>query len=110
MLRIDEVLINGMTGSVVLKYDAEEHDAFHTKFTRYFSSSNGRSAVLLGGRAAEQALFGDDVSMGAADDLQSATEIALEIVTRHGMDPTVGQRTYAPPQQPFLSGAGDNAI
>ena len=32
------------------------------------------------------------------DDLQRATEIAMEMVTRFGMDEKVGQRTYAPPQ------------
>ena len=57
-----------------------------------------RIAVLMGGRAAEQLVFDGDVSTGAADDLQRATEIALEMVTRFGMDEKVGQRTYAPPQ------------
>jgi cell division protease FtsH len=52
----------------------------------------------MGGRAAEQLVFDGDVSTGAADDLQRATEIALEMVTRFGMDEKVGQRTYAPPQ------------
>ncbi len=61
-----------------------------------------RIAVLMGGRAAEQLIFDGDVSTGAADDLQRATEIALEMVTRFGMDETVGQRTYAPAPQPFL--------
>jgi cell division protease FtsH len=61
-----------------------------------------RIAVLMGGRAAEQLVFDGDVSTGAADDLQRATEIALEMVTRFGMDEKVGQRTYAPTAQPFL--------
>ena len=61
-----------------------------------------RIAVLMGGRAAEQLVFDGDVSTGAADDLQRATEIALEMVTRYGMDEKVGQRTYAPAPQPFL--------
>ncbi|HEY7242804.1 MAG TPA: ATP-dependent zinc metalloprotease FtsH [Xanthobacteraceae bacterium] len=64
-----------------------------------------RIAVLMGGRAAETMIFADDVSTGAADDLQRATEIALEMVTRHGMDEKIGQRTYAPAAQPFLAGA-----
>src|SRR5205814_1165945 len=34
-----------------------------------------------------------------------ATEIALEMVTRHGMDATVRQRVYAPAPQPFLQPA-----
>jgi cell division protease FtsH len=61
-----------------------------------------RIAVLMGGRAAEQLVFDGDVSTGAADDLQRATDIALEMVTRYGMDEKVGQRTYMPTPQPFL--------
>ena len=63
-----------------------------------------RLAVLMGGRAAERLIFDGDISTGAADDLQRATEIALEMVTRYGMDPTIGDRTYAAPQQTFLPG------
>src|SRR5271165_5051209 len=63
-----------------------------------------RIAVLMGGRAAEALIFDGEVSTGASDDLQRATEIAMEMVTRYGMNETVGQRTYAPPPQPFLTG------
>ena len=66
------------------------------------SDLNNRITVLMGGRAAESLIFAGDVSTGAADDLQRATEIALEMVTRHGMDQKIGQRTYAPAPQPFL--------
>jgi cell division protease FtsH len=66
------------------------------------SNLENRIAVLMGGRAAEQLVFDGDVSTGAADDLQRATEIALEMVTRFGMDEKVGQRTYAPAPQPFV--------
>jgi cell division protease FtsH len=66
------------------------------------SSLENRIAVLMGGRAAEQLIFNGDVSTGAADDLQRATEIALEMVTRYGMNETIGQRTYAPSPQPFI--------
>ena len=63
-----------------------------------------RLAVLMGGRAAERLIFDGDISTGAADDLQRATEIAVEMVTRYGMDPTIGDRTYSAPQQTFLAG------
>jgi cell division protease FtsH len=56
----------------------------------------------MGGRASAQLVFDGDVSTGAADDLQHATEIALEMVTRYGMDKDIGQRTYSPAPQPFL--------
>jgi cell division protease FtsH len=68
------------------------------------SDLRNRIAILMGGRAAESLIFERDVSTGAADDLQRATEIALEMVTRYGMNEKVGQRTYAPPQQTFLQG------
>jgi cell division protease FtsH len=77
---------------------------------RAAGSLRNRIAVLLGGRAAEQALFDGDVSTGAADDLQRATAIALEMVTRYGMNAAVGQRTYAPAPQAFLPGAPSGGI
>ncbi|MDN4987078.1 ATP-dependent zinc metalloprotease FtsH [Bradyrhizobium sp. WYCCWR 13022] len=62
-----------------------------------------RIAVLMGGRASERLIFDGAISTGAADDLQRATEVAIEMVTRYGMDETVGQRTYAPKPQAFLA-------
>jgi cell division protease FtsH len=59
----------------------------------------------MGGRAAESLIFDGNVSTGAADDLQRATEIALEMVTKHGMDKNVGQRTYLAPAHPFFLNA-----
>jgi cell division protease FtsH len=69
------------------------------------SDLKNRIAVLMGGRASEALIFGGDVSTGAADDLQRATEIALEMVTRYGMDAKIGQRTYREASQSFLPGA-----
>ncbi len=60
-----------------------------------------RMAVLLGGRASEVLAF-EEISTGAADDLQRATEIAREMVTRYGMSKDLGNRVYAAPQQSFL--------
>jgi cell division protease FtsH len=69
-----------------------------------------RISVLMGGRAAEALIFDGEVSTGASDDLQRATEIATEMVTRYGMNETLGPRTYAPPPQPFLTGTTANRI
>ena len=52
-----------------------------------------KMTVLLGGRAAELVVFGE-LSTGAADDLVRATELAREMVMRHGMDDTVGNVVY----------------
>ena len=69
-----------------------------------------RIAVLMGGRAAEALVYDGEVSTGASDDLQRATHIAMEMVTRYGMNETVGQRTYAPPPQSFLAGTTANHV
>jgi cell division protease FtsH len=80
------------------------------RFLLSASDLKNRIAVLMGGRACERLIFDGDVSTGAADDLQRATEIAVEMVTKHGMDATVGQRTYAPRPQPFLVAPQDVVV
>jgi len=52
-----------------------------------------KMAVLLGGRAAEALTF-DDISTGAVDDIDKATEIARNMVTRFGMSEKLGQVAY----------------
>ncbi len=51
-----------------------------------------RLAVLLGGRVAEEIVF-EDITTGAHDDLQKATEIAREMVCEYGMSDTLGPLT-----------------
>ncbi|QDG49647.1 ATP-dependent zinc metalloprotease FtsH [Persicimonas caeni] len=48
---------------------------------------------LLGGRAAEQIIFGD-ISTGAANDLQRVTDIAKRMVRDYGMSDTLGNVSY----------------
>ncbi len=60
-----------------------------------------KMAVLLGGRAAEELVFGE-ISTGAADDLIRVTDIARSMVTRYGMDATLGQAAYETERGSFL--------
>jgi len=60
-----------------------------------------KMAVLLGGRASEELVFGE-ISTGAADDLVRVTDIARSMVTRYGMDPTLGQAAYETERGTFL--------
>ena len=60
-----------------------------------------RLDVLLGGRVAEELVFGD-VSTGAQDDLQRVTDIARHMVTRYGMGETLGLAAFEPPRPAFL--------
>jgi cell division protease FtsH len=62
-----------------------------------------KMAVLLGGRAAEQTVFGR-LSTGAADDLVKVTNIARSMVTRYGMVESLGNLAYEEERQPFLDG------
>ncbi|HYA74773.1 MAG TPA: ATP-dependent zinc metalloprotease FtsH [Roseiarcus sp.] len=73
------------------------------RFVLSASELRHRITVLMGGRAAETLLFEGDVSTGAADDLQRATQIAQEMVTRYGMAQTIGQRIYANHPPTFLA-------
>jgi cell division protease FtsH len=60
-----------------------------------------KMAVLLGGRAAEETVFGR-VSTGAADDLAKVTGIARSMVMRYGMVKSLGQVAYEEERSPFL--------
>ena len=57
-----------------------------------------RLDVLLGGRVAEELIFGD-VSTGAHDDLRRATDIARHMITQYGMSETLGLATFEEPGQ-----------
>ena len=50
-------------------------------------------AAAMGGRVAEQIIF-DDVTTGASNDLEQATNIARTMVTRYGMSSKLGPRTF----------------
>jgi len=63
-----------------------------------------RLDVLLAGRVAEQLVF-EDVSTGAENDLQRATDMARHMVTHYGMSDALGLVTYdARPAPLFLNG------
>ncbi len=63
-----------------------------------------KMAVLLGGRAAEDLVFGH-LSTGAADDLSKVTDIARSMVTRFGMGEKLGPVTYEREPAGFLGEA-----
>jgi cell division protease FtsH len=71
------------------------------RFLMTIEELENKMTVLLGGRAAEQMVFGE-ISTGAADDLMRVTEIARSMVTRYGMDTTLGQATYETERGTFL--------
>ncbi len=67
-----------------------------------------RIAVMLGGRAAEEVVF-QDLSTGAQDDLQRASEMARRMVTEFGMGECLGPYAVEQTRQPlFLDGHGSS--
>ena len=64
--------------------------------------------VALGGRAAEEIVYGE-TSTGAESDIQQLTEIARQMVGRWGMSSAIGPIAVIPRdgQGPFLPGAGE---
>jgi cell division protease FtsH len=65
----------------------------------------GRIATLLGGRSAEEVMFGK-VSTGASDDIQKATDLAERSVTLYGMSAELGPVAFEKMQQQFIEGYG----
>jgi cell division protease FtsH len=57
-----------------------------------------RLAVLLGGRVAEELVF-NEISTGAQNDLQRASDIARAMVTEYGMSDLLGLVSYERPRQ-----------
>jgi cell division protease FtsH len=57
--------------------------------------------MLLGGRVAEHLVL-QDISTGASNDLQRATQIARKMVTEYGMSSDLGPITYNSQEEVFL--------
>jgi len=64
-----------------------------------------RIVGMLGGRAAEEVVYGTKTT-GAENDIEQATGLARGMVTRWGMSERLGLVQLAPRDNPYLSGAG----
>ncbi|MGI6717346.1 MAG: ATP-dependent zinc metalloprotease FtsH [Eubacteriales bacterium] len=70
------------------------------KYSIYKQEMIDKIAVLLGGRVAEKLIL-HDISGGASNDIQRATEIARKMVTQYGMSETLG---------PIVFGSGHDEV
>ncbi|MCP4426772.1 MAG: ATP-dependent metallopeptidase FtsH/Yme1/Tma family protein [Chloroflexi bacterium] len=60
-------------------------------------------ATALGGRVAEEIVFGE-ITAGASNDLQRVTQIARQMVTQYGMSDALGPRVYGQKQEMVFLG------
>jgi cell division protease FtsH len=67
----------------------------------------GQIATLLGGRSAEEVVFGK-ITTGAANDLQRATDIAEQMIGTYGMSETLGPLAYDKQGGSRFLGQGSN--
>ena len=77
----------------------------HLSHTKQFLES--RLAIMFGGRTAEEIIFGpENVTTGAASDIQVATQMARGMITAYGMSDKLGRVRYqANEQEVFLGHA-----
>ncbi len=75
------------------------------RFLMTRSELDDRLAVLLGGRVAEELVYGE-VSTGAHNDLERATEMARLMVMKYGMSERVGLATFGERLPMFLKNNG----
>src|SRR6188472_736096 len=72
------------------------------KFLTTRAELNDTMAMTLGGRAAEEIVFGE-ITTGASNDLEKVTETAKQMVMRFGMSERLGPRVFGHDRgQPFL--------
>ena len=76
-----------------------EKDEMHLMKSRMLDDIVG----LLGGRVAEKIIF-NDISTGASNDIQRASELARSMVTKYGMSEKLGLISYSDDSQPVFLG------
>lgn len=81
------IIPRGMAGGYTVALPEEER-TLHSR--SYFEA---RLPVMMGGRVAEEIVFGD-ITTGAYDDLQKATELARNMVCHYGMSPKMGPMIF----------------
>jgi cell division protease FtsH len=76
------------------------------RFIMTRSELEDRIAVMLGGRVAEEIVYGE-ISTGAHNDLERATDLARLMVMKYGMSERIGLATYGERSPMFLKGGGN---
>ena len=81
------IVPRGMAGGYTMSLPLED------KMYRSKKHMEDDLVTLLGGRVAEKIVF-DDITTGASNDIERASEIARNMVTKYGMSETLGPITF----------------
>jgi cell division protease FtsH len=75
------------------------------RYSMNFEQMTSRLAIMMGGRVAEELIFGKDkVTSGASSDIQAATSLARNMVTRWGYSDRLGLVSYGDNQEEVFLG------
>jgi cell division protease FtsH len=91
------IVARGMAGGYTLTLPEDDRLLYSR------SKFEDELAGLMGGRVAEEVVFGD-VTTGASTDLRRATQIARAMVTEYAMTSTLGQRTFGQKEELIFLG------
>lgn len=91
------IIARGMAGGYTLALPEEDHTL--QSRNKFKADLTG----LLGGRASEDLVF-SDITTGAADDMERATKLARNMVTRWGMSERLGPMVYGQKEELIFLG------
>ncbi len=75
------------------------------KLSMSYEQMTSRLGIMMGGRVAEELVFGNDkVTSGASSDIEQATKLARMMVTRWGLSPELGTVAYGENQEEVFLG------
>ncbi|MEE3450159.1 MAG: ATP-dependent zinc metalloprotease FtsH [Acutalibacteraceae bacterium] len=81
------IIPRGFAGGYTMSLPSED------KMYNTYTEMKEEIIVLLGGRVAEQLIF-NDISTGASNDIERATDIARSMITKYGMSKKLGPITF----------------
>lgn len=87
-------------GAAALGYTLQSPE--EDRFLLMEAEIGGQIATLLGGRVAEEIVFGA-ISTGASDDIQKATDLAERAIAQYGMNSTLGPVAFDRSNSQFLN-------
>ena len=95
------IIPRGVAGGYTM-YKSDEDKYYISK-----TEMKEKLVALLGGRAAEKLVL-DDISTGASNDIEVATQIAREMVTKYGMSDNIGPIDFQGKEQNDMFVFGEN--